>query len=112
MRGIKVLEPIKELIIQRARDGDNINKLAQEFKLFPNTIRKWLAVSGGISGIVTNSNGSTRNLRSNDLLMAKLKRENAELLAIIGELTVLTRGLSKKKRQIKSYHPNQLKNKS
>jgi hypothetical protein len=97
MRGVKVVEPVKELIIKRAKEGDNIDTLAQEFKLYPNTIRKWLAVSGGVSGIVTNSDGTSRNLRSNDLLMAKLKRENAELMAIIGELTVSNRGLSKKK---------------
>jgi hypothetical protein len=97
MRGVKVVEPVKELIIKRAKDGDNIDNLAQEFKLYPNTIRKWLAVAGGVSGTVTNSDGTSRNLRSNDLLMAKLKRENVELMAIIGELTVSNRGLSKKK---------------
>ena len=54
-------------------------------------------MSGGISGTVINSDGSSRNLRSNDLLMAKLQREKQELIAIIGELTVFNRELSKKK---------------
>jgi len=93
MKGIPFPKEIKDLIIKRTREGDKVEDLAKEFKCFPNTIRKWLAQSGGVSGI----NSSGRSLRSNDLLMAKLQREKADLLAIIGELTVLNRELSKKK---------------
>lgn len=93
MKGVPFPKEIKDLIIKRTREGDKVEDLAKEFKCFPNTIRKWLAQSGGVSGI----NSSGRSLRSNDLLMVKLQREKADLLAIIGELTVLNRGLSKKK---------------
>ena len=93
MKGVQFSEEIKQSIIKRAREGDKINDLAKEFSCYPNTIRKWLAQSGGVSG--TNSSG--RNFRSNDLMMAKLQREKADLLAIIGELTVHNRELSKKK---------------
>lgn len=97
MKGIPFPQEIKQLVIKRIREGDKIDDLAKEFKCTANTIRKWLAVSGGTSGISINSDGSSRNLRSNDLLMAKLQREKADLLAIIGELTVYNRELSKKK---------------
>lgn len=93
MKGVPFPKEIKDLIIKRTREGDKVEDLAKEFKCFPNTIRKWLAQSGGVSGI----NSSGRSLRSNDLLMAKLQRGKADLLAIIGELTVLNRELSKKK---------------
>jgi transposase-like protein len=93
MKGVPFPEEIKQLIVKRTREGDKIEDLAKEFKCNSNTIRKWLVQSGGVSGV----NSSGRNLRSNDLLMAKLQREKADLLAIIGELTVLNRELSKKK---------------
>lgn len=93
MKGISFPEEIKQLVIKRTREGDKIEDLAREFKCSPNTIRKWLALSGGVSGV----SSSGRNLRSNDLLMVKLQKEKADLLAIIGELTVLNRELSKKK---------------
>jgi transposase-like protein len=93
MKGQPFPQEIKELIIKRTREGDKIEDLAKEFKCYPNTIRKWLAQSGGVSGV----SSSGRNLRSNDLLMAKVQREKADLMTIIGELTVLNRELSKKK---------------
>lgn len=93
MKGVPFPQEIKQLVIKRIKDGDNIDALAKEFKCTANTIRKWLSQSGGVSGI----NSSGRNLRSNDLLMAKLQREKADLIAIIGELTVYNRELSKKK---------------
>lgn len=94
MKGIPFPQEIKQLVVKRTREGDKIEDLAKEFKCTANTIRKWLAQSSGVSG----TNGEGRNLRSNDLLMAKLQREKADLMAIIGELTVLNRELSKKKR--------------
>lgn len=93
MKGVPFPQEIKQLVIKRIKDGDNIDALAREFKCTANTIRKWLSQSGGVSGI----NSSGRNLRSNDILMAKLQREKQELIAIIGELTVFNRELSKKK---------------
>jgi transposase-like protein len=85
MKGVPFPSQIRELIIKRAREGDKIEDLAKEFKVYPNTIRKWLTVSGGVSGVNVVTG---RNLRSNDLLMAKLNREKQELLVIIGELTL------------------------
>jgi transposase-like protein len=74
MKGVPFPEEIKQLIVKRG--GDKIEDLAKEFKFNSNTIRKWLAQSGGVSGV----NSSGRNLRSNDLLMAKLQREKADIL--------------------------------
>lgn len=91
MKGVPFPQEIKDLIINRVRQGESVTVLATEFKVYPNTIRKWLAQAGGVSGV----SASGRNLRSNDLLLAKLQREKQELIAIIGELTVINRELSK-----------------
>ena len=96
MKGVPVATEIKQVIIKRAKQGDKIDDLALEFSLYPNTIRKWLAQEG-ISGTITNANGMTRNQRSNALLLAKSEREKQDLIAIIGELTVQIKVLSKKK---------------
>jgi transposase-like protein len=93
MRGIPFSSEIKELIIKQVKDGKRIDDVAVEFKVYPNTIRKWLSQAGGVSGV----SPSGRNLRSNDLLISKLQREKQDLIAIIGELTVINRELSKKK---------------
>ncbi len=93
MRGIPFSIEIKELIINQVKEGKRIDDIAHEFKVYPNTIRKWLSQAGGISGV----SASGRNLRSNDLLISKLQREKQDLIAIIGELTVINRELSKKK---------------
>jgi transposase-like protein len=92
MKGKVVPIEIKNIIIQRAKDGDRLDELGKEFSLYPNTIRKWLAQEG-ISGITTTG----RNQRSTALLLAKAEREKQELLKIIGKLTVeLTMGSKKK----------------
>jgi len=85
---------IKELIIQRVKDGEKVDNLANEFNLYPNTIRKWL----GQAGLSSNS-GSNNNRRqtSESLEISRLKRQNQDLLSIIGELTVINKELSKKK---------------
>lgn len=93
MRGVPFSQEVKELIINQVKDGKHIDDVAHEFKVYPNTIRKWLSQSGGVSGVSV----SGRNLRSNDLLISKLQREKQDLIAIIGELTVINRELSKKK---------------
>jgi hypothetical protein len=92
-RGVVTNPNIKEIIINRAKAGDRIDELAKEFKLYPNTIRKWLATEG-VSGVTTTG----RNQRSTVLLLAKAEREKQDLLRIIGKLTVeLTQSGSKKK---------------
>jgi hypothetical protein len=92
-RGIQTNPDVKELIIKRAKEGERIDDLAREFKLYPNTIRKWLATEG-ISGVTTTG----RNQRSTALLLAKAEREKQDLLNIIGKLTVeLSKSDSKKK---------------
>jgi transposase-like protein len=84
MKGVPFSDELKELIIKKVKEGELIDSLAREYKIYPNTIRKWLAMSGGVSGI----SQSGRKLKSNDLVIAKLNREKQELIAIIGELTV------------------------
>jgi transposase-like protein len=84
MKGVTFANEIKELIIKKVKAGESIDILATEYKIYPNTIRKWLALSGGISGV----SSTGRNLKSNDLVIAKLNREKQELMTIIGELTV------------------------
>lgn len=84
MRGVPFSDELKELIINKVKAGESIDVLAKEYKIYPNTIRKWLVVSGGVSGI----SPTGRKLKSNDLVIAKLNREKQELIAIIGELTV------------------------
>lgn len=90
MRGKKVPDPVKQLIIERVKNGERVDDLAIEFDLYPNTIRKWLAELG-----IPITSGKRKG-RSEALEISKLKREKKQLLAIIGELTVLTRQSKKK----------------
>jgi len=39
-RGVQTNPDVKELIIKRAKEGERIDYLAREFKLYPNTISK------------------------------------------------------------------------
>lgn len=92
-RGVQTSPEIKDLIIKRVKEGDRIDELAHEFKLYPNTIRKWLALEG-VSGV----HSTGRNQRSTILLLAKAEKEKQDLLNIIGKLTVeLSKSGSKKK---------------
>jgi hypothetical protein len=92
-RGIQTNPEIKLLIVKRAKEGDRIDDLAREFSLYPNTIRKWLAIEG-VSGVSTTG----RNQRSTALLLAKAEREKQDLINIIGKLTIeLSKTGSKKK---------------
>ena len=95
MKGIRVPQPVKELIISRVRNGERVDDIAREFDLYPNTIRKWLKDIGVNSNSNNGSNctqdGMNISKSSNSLLISKLQREKQELLAIIGELTVLTK---------------------
>jgi transposase-like protein len=95
-RGIPTTPEIKELIFKRVKNGERVDDLANEFKIYPNTIRKWLAQEG-LSGSFISSNGNLRNNRSSALLLAKAERDKQDLLKIIGELVVINKELSKKK---------------
>ena len=88
MKGQPVPQKIKELILERIRNGESVAVLAEEFKLYPNTLRKWMKVSG------VQSSGIRRT--SELLEISKLKREKQQLLEIIGELTVLNKQSKKK----------------
>jgi transposase-like protein len=108
-RGIPVIPEIRELIINRVKIGENLDIVAREFSIYPNTIRKWLAQEGvsslggssssslGCNSSGTSGTGSTRNGKSTALLLAKAQREKQDLLTIIGELIVQLKGQSKKK---------------
>lgn len=91
MKGVTVPQNIRDIICKRAKEGENLDDLAREFKIYPNTIRKWLAQEG-VSGISTTG----RKQRSVALLLAKAEREKQDYLAIIGELTVLLKQSKKK----------------
>lgn len=86
-RGIQTNPDIKSLIVKRAKEGEHVNDLAREFKLYPNTIRKWLAIEG-VSSTTSKVDGTARNGRSTALLLAKAEREKQDLINIIGKLTV------------------------
>lgn len=88
MKGQPVPQKIQELILERIRKGEPVAALAEEFKLYPNTLRKWMNKAGVRSG------GARRT--SELLEISKLKREKQQLLEIIGELTVLNKQSKKK----------------
>jgi len=94
MRGIKVPDPVRNLIIDRIKNGERVDDVASEFDLYPNTIRKWLSKAG----ISTPSNGNSKS--SQALQISRLQREKQQLLEIIGELTVLTRESKKKSKRL------------
>jgi len=105
-RGIPVIPEIRELIINRVKIGENLDIVAREFSIYPNTIRKWLAQEGvssfgggcnGSNNSGTSGTRSTKNGTSTALLLAKAQREKQDLLTIIGELIVQLKGQSKKK---------------
>jgi hypothetical protein len=91
MRGVVVLPAVKDLIINRIKNGEKVDDLAFEFNLSPNSIRKWLKDKG-----VTSIRGGSKVGSSEILQISKLQREKQQLLEIIGELTVLTRQSKKK----------------
>jgi transposase-like protein len=93
MRGKKVSLPVKQLIIERVKNGEYVDDLAVEFDLYPNTIRKWLAALG------VESSKHPKKSKSEALQISKLQREKQQLLEIIGELTVLTRQPKKKSKR-------------
>jgi len=110
MKGIPTPQPVKDLIIDRIKNGERVDDVAKEFGLYPNTLRKWLNEAsmygkGGRGGRYTGLNSNTNeygkstssNRSQSDILtISKLQREKQELLEIIGELTVLTKQSKKK----------------
>lgn len=80
-KGVPVPTQIKELIIQKVKEGIPINQLSKDYDLYPNTIRKWCRVQM--------QSGSTS--KSDSLLIARLQKQNRELMEIIGELTLENR---------------------
>jgi len=105
MRGIPTPQPVKDLIIDRVKNGERVDDVSKEFGLYPNTLRNWLRDSGTYSrnskhsgGLNPNTGESAASNRSpSDILtISKLQREKQELLEIIGELTVLTKQSKKK----------------
>jgi len=94
MKGVHTPQPVKDLIIQRVKNGERVDDIALEFHLYPNTIRKWVSQNNSTTDRDSSSNptsSQTRAKTSETLLISKLQREKQELLEIIGELTVLTK---------------------
>ena len=94
MKGQPVRQDVRDMIISQVRQGQTVDNVAKENQLSPNTIRRWL---GQLGGGGTSSTTSTRNPRSESLTVSRLIREKQDLMAIIGELTVQNKELSKKK---------------
>ncbi len=90
MKGKRIPEPVRNIIIERVKNGERVDDVAGEFSINPNTIRKWLGELG-----IPVSSGKKKG-RSEALEISKLKREKQQLLEIIGELTVLTKQSKKK----------------
>lgn len=80
-KGQTVPQQIKELIIQKVKDGIPIAQLATEYDLYPNTIRKWCKAQMQ-SGITS---------KSDALTISRLQKQVRELMEIIGELTLENR---------------------
>lgn len=80
-KGQIVPAQIRELIIQKVKDGVPIAQLATEYDLYPNTIRRWCRqqmLAGSTS-------------KSDALMISRLQKQNRELMEIIGELTLENR---------------------
>ena len=80
-KGQVVPAQVKELIIQKVKDGIPIKQLAQEYDIYHNTIRRWCKEQM--------ESGTTS--RSDALLISRLQKQNRELMEIIGELTLENR---------------------
>lgn len=74
-KSYRITKEVKEEILKRIKDeGLSVLKASQDHGVSPKTIYNWLA--RGVTGQPSWSE------------VAKLKRENKELLALVGELTV------------------------
>jgi transposase-like protein len=65
-------QEIKSEIIRKVKEGKKVLDLAKEYGLSDKTIYRW--IGGGAQG-------------NEALEMSKLKRQNAELLRLVGQLT-------------------------
>jgi transposase-like protein len=92
MKGKQTPPEIKAHILKSfLEDAVPISTLAKEYKLYPNTIYKWLKSDNTVlSGIDT----SNQKLL---LEVSRLKREKQELIDLIGRLTINVDALNKKK---------------
>lgn len=81
--GKRYPKEIREEVLGKIRGGQTVSAVAEAYGIRAPTVRTWLerdAVSGG----------------SQILEMSRLKRENEELLRIIGELKVESERVKKK----------------
>lgn len=80
--GYKKVDPqIKAEIIDKAKNGEKVVDLAKQYGFFYRTIYKWL--------------GQSANQTNDQLEISRLKRQNDELLKIIGEQTLEIQKLKK-----------------
>ena len=85
--GKRYSKEVKEEVLGKVRGGRRVSDVAREHGINEMTVRTWLerdTVSGG----------------SQILEMSRLKRENEELLRIIGELKVESERAKKKKPRV------------
>jgi hypothetical protein len=103
-RGIITAPDVKELIIEKVKQGIPIPQLEREYSISDKTIYSWLrnpdSGSGGVSKVVSNSS------KSDALIIARLIKEKQELTQIIGKFCVqleqLQNGEFKKKLNFRS----------
>ena len=84
--GKRYSKEVKEEVLGKVRGGRRVSEVSREHGINEMTVRSWLerdTVSGG----------------SQILEMSRLKRENEELLRIIGELKVESERVKKKNRR-------------
>ena len=82
-QGHRISSEVKEQILKRIKDeGISVIQASQEHGISTNTIYSWL------------SRGVTQNASWQEVV--KLRKENHELLAIVGELTVKLSAAQKK----------------
>jgi transposase-like protein len=87
MKGVKVTQEIKDLILTKINQGCVASQLATEYNISPNTIYTWISQSAN----------SNKDKQSMILENSRLKREKQELIELIGRLTIDVSRLNKKK---------------
>jgi transposase-like protein len=90
MKGIKVTQEIKDLILTKINQGCVASQLAIEYNISANTIYAWISQSAN----------SDKDKQSMILENSRLKREKQELIELIGRLTIDVSRLNKKKAEL------------